>query len=526
MFSAQNTAFFPKKRTRKNIRIYGKRRVKTARLFLALFMSKKKARHIPAFAKKCHPSCAISIKKQKEGMEMTEVMKEGKLPKNIRQIGQAGGNQKVYIEDYVITYLKQVPQPDETMRIIILYGKKEMKGDELCWFVSGAVGAEKDFFMEKTVIDQDSWQKVNELAGRFFPDLTVLGWAVAGDESVKSMEEQILRTQKQFFRPDQKLFFSYNTEEKTETVSFYEKGKWKQQTGYYIYYDRNECMQNYMVSLRAAERHPEEFEADRAAHQFRMVSVEKKTELHRKRTAALMTCVSLVLVMVIMVIGITMLNNYEKMQSMEQVLYQISGKVNGQTQPDSLTGTDIETAAADTGIAETTTDSAAADTGIAETTTDSAAADTESAETTHGSDGKDVGEKTTGTSSASGDAAQNKPNTDKEETAQTEENGQSRQDDTEEKEKDGKPQQTAEEDGGQAKADAQDGTEEMQTNQGDAQAETATSQQTTYIIQKGDTLAKICMRYYGNLSNIDLICEMNGIENKDNILYGQKIILP
>ena len=44
-----------------------------------------------------------------------------------------------------------------------------------------------------------------------------------------------------------------------------------QQGGYYIYYERNESMQNYMVSLRAAERHPEEFEADRAAHQFREI---------------------------------------------------------------------------------------------------------------------------------------------------------------------------------------------------------------------------------------------------------------
>ena len=74
----------------------------------------------------------------------------------------------------MITYLKQPPTPEETMRVVILYGKKEMMGDELCWFVNGAVGAEKDFFMEKTVIDQESWQRVNEMAGRFFPELTVL----------------------------------------------------------------------------------------------------------------------------------------------------------------------------------------------------------------------------------------------------------------------------------------------------------------------------------------------------------------
>ena len=54
----------------------------------------------------------------------------------------------------------------------------------------------------------------------------------------------------------------------------------------------------------------------------------------------------------------------------------------------------------------------------------------------------------------------------------------------------------------------------------------AASQQTVYVIQKGDTLAKICMKYYGNLARMDEICEMNQIVDKDNILYGQKIILP
>ena len=48
----------------------------------------------------------------------------------------------------------------------------------------------------------------------------------------------------------------------------------------------------------------------------------------------------------------------------------------------------------------------------------------------------------------------------------------------------------------------------------------------TYEVSKGDTLYGICVRFYGNLSKAKEICELNGIENKDNILYGQKILLP
>ncbi len=386
---------------------------------------------------------------------MIEVVKEGKTPKNIRQIGQVSGNQKVYLEDYVITYLKQPPAPDENFRVVILYGKKEMMEDELCWFVSGAVGAEKDFFMEKTVIDQESWQRVNEMAGRFFPEQTVLGWAIVSDDSTSEIEEQILRTQKQFFRQDQKLYFEYNTAEKEEYVYLFEKGKMKQQGGYYIYYDRNESMQNYMVSLRAAERHPEEFEADRAAHQFRERAGEKKQEIHRRRSAALTTCLSLMLMLVIMVIGIAMLNNYEKMQNMEQVLYQISGKIDRNAEE---------------------------------------AADTEEVVTASEEIVVEVDEPAPMISRD--ELAQNEA-----EESETEPEEEEREDETEE-----------------VVAEVpEEPTEEVSS---------AAVQQTEYVIQKGDTLAKICMKYYGELSNIDRICEMNGIENKDNILYGQKIILP
>lgn len=426
---------------------------------------------------------------------MIEVVKEGKAPKNIRQIGQVSGNQKVYLEDYVITYLKQPPSPDENMRIVILYGKKEMTGDELCWFVNGAVGAEKDFFMEKTVIDQESWQRVNEMAGRFFPEASVLGWAIIGNESTKDMEEQILRTQRQFFRSDQKLYFEYNTEEKEEYVYLFEKGKMHQQSGYYIYYERNESMQNYMVSLRAAERHPEEFEADRAAQQFRERTSEKRQEIHRRRSAALTTCLSLSLMLVIMVIGVTMLNNYEKMQNMEQVLYQISGKIDQSDEVEEAARMQ-EVVALDQSEKELTQaiDEPAPSVSREELAQGSAEEQSEPVQVM--GDTETAGMETVETETVetqTGEAEALEP-----ETAETE--------------TDPEP--------------LEEGPEIAESESVADDVSQTVAQQTIYVIQKGDTLAKICMKYYGSLSRMDEICEMNQIADKDNILYGQKIILP
>lgn len=475
---------------------------------------------------------------------MAEQGKEGMLPKNIRQIGQISGNQKIYLEDYVITYLRQILTPDENMRVMILYGHKEMIEDELYWFVNGAVEAQHDFFMEKTIIDEESWKKVNEMAEKFFPDLTVMGWAITREDSTEDLEEQIMRTQRQFFRPDQKLYFEYITSDKTEALYLHEKGKRNMLSGYYIYYERNECMQNYMVSLRTRERHPEEMNADHAARQFREVCQEKKQDLHKKRSSAFATCVSLLLVMAILVIGITMLNNYEKMQSMERVLYQISGKMDDATEvaadADAMQDQAVQDAllAENAQAADQTAEMAA---GVQELPQ---AADTMEAAQTAGTDAAvdmsaaeqadpAMAEQTTdGQASAEQTAGENM-------TAENQaDNGQAGDGQTANPnaatEISDKPSAETPTATDMAAADT-DATENSGTNASQTVDETAeqastsqtnASQETVYMIKQGDTLAKICMQYYGSLSKMGEVCERNQIENKDSIYYGQKIVLP
>ena len=47
-----------------------------------------------------------------------------------------------------------------------------------------------------------------------------------------------------------------------------------------------------------------------------------------------------------------------------------------------------------------------------------------------------------------------------------------------------------------------------------------------YIVQKGDTLAKISKRVYGDIGHVDAICRMNGLEDGNLIFIGQKLLLP
>ena len=48
----------------------------------------------------------------------------------------------------------------------------------------------------------------------------------------------------------------------------------------------------------------------------------------------------------------------------------------------------------------------------------------------------------------------------------------------------------------------------------------------TDVMEKGDTLATISKEKYGNTSQIDAICKMNGLEDGNLIFIGQKLLLP
>lgn len=47
-----------------------------------------------------------------------------------------------------------------------------------------------------------------------------------------------------------------------------------------------------------------------------------------------------------------------------------------------------------------------------------------------------------------------------------------------------------------------------------------------YVVEQGDTLAIISKKMYGDVSHVDAICRMNGLSDGNFIYIGQKLVLP
>ncbi|MFI3212666.1 MAG: LysM domain-containing protein [Eubacteriales bacterium] len=124
------------------------------------------------------------------------------FPKNIMQIGTVGEYLKVYIEDYVYTFMKQVEQENkEATTRYILYGKEERRDSCHYLFVYGAV-EEK----EKNKIVQKDYFQMYQVIGR--------------------LETKIQQ---------KKIYFKNGTSNMIE--------------GFFIFYEQNPEMQSYLVHM-------------------------------------------------------------------------------------------------------------------------------------------------------------------------------------------------------------------------------------------------------------------------------------
>ena len=98
------------------------------------------------------------------------------LPKNITQIGEADKHCRVYVEDYVVSYIKQMNGMAQNKGIAIaLYGRKTAEDGVAYLF---AYGSAKLIILQKPVrhLAQAQEQEIEKLRRKYFSEMTFLGY--------------------------------------------------------------------------------------------------------------------------------------------------------------------------------------------------------------------------------------------------------------------------------------------------------------------------------------------------------------
>lgn len=425
------------------------------------------------------------------------------LPKNVRQIGIIEGNKRIYIEDYVMTYARKI----EGMAVLL--GKIEKEEQETIFYINGAVSVPNVEFGYPVILKNEDWSQIYGDVKNYFADSEIMGWLLVRKDVVLEIDENIRRTHEENFKDSNKILFLYDKGEKEE--AFYLSGimgDLKKQSGFYIYYEKNDAMQNYMIDKNPEEKVEENFQDD-AMEKVREIISQKEAPKADKKIVNLMYGASTLLAAVVLVIGATMLDNYDKMKNMEQTLNLISDTLgeegeNDVVEVEKIIGNTMKTEDNTTGITDLEQDKKV----VPGETKGPGDIDNENENKDAAAEGKhdksDIEDN---------EAAQTEP-TEKDDTDKKEDTKTDKKNNTDKKE--------------DAKTDETEKTGEKPEKKDDVQEEKPVSAQASaeYTVQEGDTLASISLRFYRSYSYVEKIREENAIEDGDKILAGQVLKLP
>lgn len=258
-----------------------------------------------------------------------------RLPKNLRQIGEDIGDTKIYIEDYVITFIRKFWNKDDEATAGVLLGEVKRSGKETYIFVPGAISiAPKDIKIENGSLQftDETWGSIYSTIKEFFNRYMIVGWFVNRSENCHEVGQELLKAHIDNFPGADKILFLSDVSENEEKIYRYENGALVDFPAYYVYYERNEDMQEYMVSGKSDEASsPTEPEVkDAVCASYRNILKEKKEESSQKRIVGVLYGACTFLAFVILMIGVAMMNNYDKIESLEKLVLDLYTTAMGQ----------------------------------------------------------------------------------------------------------------------------------------------------------------------------------------------------
>ena len=403
------------------------------------------------------------------------------LPKNITQIGETNPHCKVYVEDYVISYIKQLNQyAGEKELPVALYGTRKEDYGITYLFLYGAC---RLVFLQKECrhLSQAVQQEAEKQRRKYFSDFIFLGYRLLNGEMV-------------------------------EGFHICEQGVCRYVEGYACFYEKNDAMLAFMLEERREEIKPEEFDQEKynvvkRRQEERRASAEEKggqaviqkmkfrkgaeagpekgdTKLRNMKWTAAAAFTLLCAA------GIASMGSGEKLGEWQTAARQLMENMSEKQLPDAV---------------EVVNNSAQVGTIVAEDRLNDAILK-ENAGTGMSEEGK---EPASDQESAAVEASLESAVSSAPESA-----AQPTMEPTPEPTAEPTPEPTAEP------------TPEPTPEPTAEPASASAAELVAYTVQRGDTLIGICLKKYGSDTRVAEICAINNISDPDDIKIGEKIFIP
>ena len=270
---------------------------------------------------------------------------EFSLPSKTKQMGSIENEVKIYMEDYVYTYLYQYGKSGGGKeKLAALVGRHyNVEGQEIL-IISGAIqgkGTTQENGIERFA--DETWEYIGGQMENYFKGMTILGWVHCQPGFGAFLTAKDETFHREYFKEKWQTLFVLDTMDKLDSFYIYnEEGKGlRQAKGYFIYYDRNREMQEYMLEnsmIRPREDAAEQLEQEEAGDGMRKrptqaermdAAREIRRVLERRAQAAeeahkghfrALAGVSCMLCVVCICMGLAMMSSLSRLQNLESEL--------------------------------------------------------------------------------------------------------------------------------------------------------------------------------------------------------------
>ncbi len=184
------------------------------------------------------------------------------FPTNIKQIGTIESGLRIYVEDYVCLYLQQYANSsDYDEKLGILVGKHLTIDNQSVIFISGAILG-KYCIMEDDIMQftDKSFDYIVEQMNLHFNDLEIVGWMQSQPGYGTFLNHKYENYHMDNFRKPYQVLFVMDPVEKLNSFYYYNEtmDKLRENPGYFIYYEKNPQMHEYMIKNRIVKKVQEE----------------------------------------------------------------------------------------------------------------------------------------------------------------------------------------------------------------------------------------------------------------------------
>ncbi|NLK97324.1 MAG: LysM peptidoglycan-binding domain-containing protein [Epulopiscium sp.] len=240
---------------------------------------------------------------------------------NAKLIGDTPTGIQVYLEDYVYTYLYQyakLNRGEEKGAALVGYYTEEF-GEKMA-IISGAIQFKHSLSEDRVLLTDEVMNEVRAKLNKYFPDCELMGWMHTQPGYGIFLTTQDIRLQKQFFGKPYQTLMIIDPIENIEAFFLWDKEEVRSAEGYYIYYEKNEQMQNYMVNHKVGVSNEELQEKEDVVIHFRKKDRAKRQEIQNKKITRLVVSLSVVLFLMCVSMAVGLIQNRERLARLETEL--------------------------------------------------------------------------------------------------------------------------------------------------------------------------------------------------------------